>query len=111
VPDLWFFDRALVEMAMINAIHNSLSHARSVIRIEADMVDGCLAFTVRDDSAGYPDTHPGQRIGGDESYSSRGTGLGLMFARMIAEAHENQGRIGELRLNNDNGAVFRFMLP
>jgi signal transduction histidine kinase len=106
VPDLWFFDRALVEMAMINAIHNSLSHARSTIRIEADMVDGCLAFIVRDDSVGYPDhilaPGPGERV-----YSSRGTGLGLMFARLIAEAHENQGRIGELRLFNENGAVFQ----
>lgn len=49
VPDLWFFDRSLVEMAMINAIHNSLVHARSLIRIEADMVDGCLAFSVREE--------------------------------------------------------------
>lgn len=110
VPDLWFFDRALVEMAMINAIHNSLSHARSTIRIEADMVDGCLAFIVRDDSVGYPDhilaPGPGERV-----YSSRGTGLGLMFARLIAEAHENKGRIGELRLFNENGAVFQLLLP
>lgn len=110
VPDLWFFDRALVEMAMINAIHNSLSHARSTIRIEADMVDGCLAFIVRDDSVGYSDhilaPGPGERV-----YSSRGTGLGLMFARLIAEAHENKGRIGELRLFNENGAVFQLLLP
>ena len=110
VPDLWFFDRSLVEMAMINAIHNSLAHARSVIRIEADMVEGCLAFTVRDDSAGYP-PHILASGSGEMSHLSGGTGLGLRFARMIAEAHENQGRLGELRLFNDNGAVFRFMLP
>ncbi len=110
VPDLWFFDRALVEMAMINAIHNSLTHARSSVRIEADMVDGCLAFTVRDDSVGYPD-HILACGSGESVCSSRGTGLGLMFARLIAEAHENQGRIGELRLFNENGAVFRLLLP
>ncbi|MBM4181149.1 MAG: hypothetical protein FJ209_06320 [Betaproteobacteria bacterium] len=110
VPDLWFFDRALVEMAMINAIHNSLTHAHSRIRIEADMLDGCLALSVRDDSAGYPE-HIMACGSGPTDCSSSGTGLGLMFARMIAEAHENQGRFGELRLFNENGAVFRLLLP
>jgi len=110
VPDLWFFDRSLVEMAMINAIHNSLVHARSLIRIEADMVDGCLAFSVRDDSVGYPEHILACGSGGTD-YTSSGTGLGLKFSRLIAEAHENQGRFGELRLLNENGAVFCFMLP
>ncbi len=110
VPELWFFDRTLLEMAVTNAIHNSLTHARSAVRIEADMVDGCLAFTVRDDSAGYPEhiMACGSALAG---CSSHGTGLGLMFARIIAEAHENQGRFGELRLFNDNGAVFRILVP
>ena len=110
VPELWFFDRSLVEMAMINAIHNSLAHARSAIRIEADMVDGCLAFSVRDDSAGYPQSILDCGSGG-MICSSSGTGLGLKFARLIAEAHENQGRFGELRLFNENGAVFQLLLP
>ncbi len=110
VPDLWFFDRTLVGMAMTNAIHNSLTHARTNIRIEADMLDGCLAFAVRDDSPGYPD-HILACGSGKSVFSSHGTGLGLMFALLIAEAHENQGRIGELRLSNENGAVFRLLLP
>jgi K+-sensing histidine kinase KdpD len=110
VPELWFFDRSLVEMAMINAIHNSLAHAHSIIRIEADMVEGCLAFCIRDDSPGYPD-HILACAAGEAAFSTRGTGLGLKFARLIAEAHENQGRFGELRLFNENGAVFRLLLP
>ncbi|HNA81934.1 MAG TPA: ATP-binding protein [Thiobacillaceae bacterium] len=110
VPPIWFFDRSLVEMALMNAIHNSLAHAGTGIRIEADMVDGCLAFTVRDDSAGYPDSILG--LGpAEEKPGKGGTGLGLKFARLIAEAHENRGRLGELRLFNDQGAVFRFLLP
>jgi signal transduction histidine kinase len=110
VPELWFFDRSLVEMAMINAIHNSLAHAHSHIRIEADMVDGCLAFSVQDDSPGYPD-HILASAAGEAAFSTSGTGLGLKFARLIAEAHENLGRFGELRLFNENGAVFRLLLP
>lgn len=110
VPALGFFDRTLVGMALVNALHNSLAHARSSIRIEADMVDGFLAFTVRDDSAGYP-AHILASGAGQGDFSGSGTGLGLRFARLIAEAHENDGRFGELRLFNENGAVFRLLLP
>jgi len=99
-----------VELAMLNAIHNALAYARSGIRIEADMQDGFLAFTVRDDSEGYP-----QQVlaSAGESVASggKGSGLGLRFARLIAELHENQGRNGTLRLYNDAGAVFSLLLP
>ncbi len=110
VPVLGFFDRSLVAMALTNALHNSLAHARSAIRIEADLVDGCLAFTVRDDSPGYP-AHILAGGTGEGAFSRSGTGLGLRFARIIAQAHENGGRFGELRLFNENGAVFRLLLP
>jgi len=110
VPDLWFFDWNLVELAMLNAIHNALAYARSGIRIEADMQEGYLAFTIRDDSEGYP-----QQVlaSAGESVASggKGSGLGLRFARLIAELHENQGRNGTLRLYNDGGAEFSLLLP
>lgn len=110
LPAVWFFDRDLVDMALINAIHNALAYARSTLRIEAGMVDGCLALTVRDDSAGYPD-HILASGPADAPYRTTGTGLGLQFARLIAQAHENRGRAGELRLSNDEGAVFELLLP
>jgi signal transduction histidine kinase len=110
VPELWFFDRSLVEMAIFNAIHNALAYAHSSIRIEADMQDGYLAFTIRDDSDGYPEQILAS--GGDAAVSvGKGTGLGLRFARLIAELHENRERRGSLRLYNDAGAVFSLLLP
>lgn len=110
VPAVWFFDRDLVEMAMVNAIQNSLAYARSCIRIEAGMIDGCLALSVRDDSDGYPD-HILTSVAAHTPYRSTGTGLGLQFARLVAQAHENNGHFGELRLYNDTGAVFCLILP
>ncbi len=110
VPEIWFFDRDLVEMALINAIHNSLAHARSTLRIEASMTDGCLALTVRDDSPGYPQ-HILASAAANVPCRSKGTGLGLQFSRLIAHSHDNQGRRGELRLHNDQGAVFCLLLP
>jgi K+-sensing histidine kinase KdpD len=110
VSAIWFLDRDLIEMALINAIHNSLAYARSTIRIEATMLDGCLALTVRDDSDGYPE-HVLNSVATNTPYRSTGTGLGLQFARLIAQSHDNQGRVGELRLHNDRGAVFCLVLP
>lgn len=110
VPAIWFFDRDLTEMALINAIQNSLTHARSSIRIEAGRVDGGLALVVRDDSEGYPD-HVLTSVAANTPYRATGTGLGLQFARMIAQSHDNMGRLGELRLYNDQGAVFCLLLP
>jgi K+-sensing histidine kinase KdpD len=110
VPDLWFFDRELVEMALINAIHNALAHARSTIRIEADLQQGCLSLCVRDDSTGYP-AHILDPALPKTAPSTTGTGLGLQFARLIAERHDNQGRRGALCLTNEGGAVFRLLLP
>jgi K+-sensing histidine kinase KdpD len=110
VPAIWFFDRDLTEMALINAIQNSLAHARSSIRIEAGRVDEGLALVVRDDSDGYPE-HVLASMATNTPYRATGTGLGLQFARMIAQSHDNMGRLGELRLYNDQGAVFCLLLP
>ena len=110
IPVLWFFDRDLIEMALINAVHNALAYARSVIRVEAELEAGCLALSVRDDSPGYPE-HILASLPDGRAYPATGTGLGLQFARLIAQSHDNQGRSGELRLYNDSGAVFRLLLP
>lgn len=110
VPAIWFFDRDLIEMALINAIHNSLAYARSRIGIEASLMKGGLALTVRDDSDGYPE-HILASVAANTPYRATGTGLGLQFSRLIAQSHDNQGRTGELRLRNDHGAVFCLILP
>lgn len=110
VPAIWFFDRGLVEMALINAIHNSLIYARNSIRVGMVLTDGMLEISVGDDSDGYPE-HVLQAFAERRSYRSSGTGLGLQFAQLIAEAHENRGRRGELRLSNQDGALFSLRLP
>lgn len=109
-PELWFFDRNLVHMAMVSAIHNSIQYAAARIRIEAGLTEGMLRLTVRDDSPGYP-PHILECVAQDRPFSTRGTGLGLTFAKLIAQAHENRGRYGRLQLDNAAGAVFSLLLP
>lgn len=110
VPAIWFFDRNLADIALSNAIHNSLVYARSVITLRADLVDGMLGLSVHDDSNGYP-AHILEALTNGEPFASGGTGLGLRLAQMIAQAHTNKGRAGELRLANDPGAAFSILLP
>lgn len=76
VPEIWFFDRNLVEMALINAIHNSLDYARESVRIGVAMMDGGLEISVRDDSSGYPE-HVLQAFAERQAYRASGSGLGL----------------------------------
>lgn len=111
MPALRFFDRDLVEMALLNAIHNALAHARSTIAVEAAVTDGYLELTVRDDSTGYPEHVLASVAEGMPCRATVGTGLGLQFARLIAERHVDRARRGELRLRNDGGAVFCLRLP
>ena len=110
VPPLWFFDRHLVEMAMLNGIHNSMFYARSAVEISVSVEDGQLCFAVKDDSDGYPE-HILDCVRNDTACRGSGTGLGLQFAKLIAAAHVNKGRAGSLRLSNDQGAVFSILLP
>lgn len=110
VPSFWFYDRNMLEMALINALHNSLNYARKRVGIRAAVRDGMLAISVRDDSEGYP-PHILEAVAEGRTLQSNGTGLGLRFARLIAEAHKNGGRVGQLRLYNEGGAVFEISVP
>jgi signal transduction histidine kinase len=110
VPAIWFFDRNMLEMALVNAIHNSIAYSRQELLIRASVRDGMLAISVHDDSDGYP-AHILEAVAEDRPLQSNGTGLGLRFATLIARAHQNEGRSGDIRLYNDNGAVFEISVP
>lgn len=110
VPAIWFFDRNMLEMALMNALHNSVAYARERIRICARVEEGMLCIAIEDDSDGYPE-HILQSVAEDTPLSSSGTGLGLRFASLIAKSHVNNGRTGALRLSNRDGAVFEIRVP
>jgi len=110
VPAIWFFDRNMLEMALLNALHNSVAYARERIHISARLDDGMLCIAIEDDSNGYP-AHILQAVANDQPLNSSGTGLGLRFSSLIAKAHINNGRQGELRLRNTAGAVFEICVP
>ncbi len=110
LPALWFFDRNMLEMALLNGLHNSLTYARERVQIRAGLEDGMLCIGIEDDSSGYPE-HILEAIATGKPLKASGTGLGLRFASMIARAHTNEGHQGRLRLRNDPGAIFEMLIP
>jgi len=110
-PKLAFFDDALVRMALGNAIHNACRIAQSRVQLSTFEKDKMIVLEVRDDGPGYPDCMLAEGISTPMPVSGRGTGLGLYLARKIAELHHLENRHGYVELSNENGAVFRMILP
>lgn len=113
-PDYWFFDRDLIEMAMLNAMHNALRYAKNRIIIRAAVVDNALALSVEDDGAGFPQAILDDPARSVKSQHYEELGLGLFFADIIARAHVNKDRQGALLLHNkgeNTGGIFILQLP
>jgi signal transduction histidine kinase len=114
LPPFWFFDRDLVQMALLNAAHNALACAREKILIDARVSADCLEIRVSDDGRGYPAIVMNSRDDAPVRQARGGTGLGLFFAELVAHTHVNGDRRGALVLANKAdapGAVFSLLLP
>ena len=111
-PAFWFFDRDLVESALMNAMHNALLHAGTRITLSAELHGEYLVFRVADDGAGYPAEILQAELNAPRS-AAHGSGLGLYFANSVALAHRNQALQGKVLLQNGTagGAVFSLYLP
>jgi signal transduction histidine kinase len=105
----WAFDAYLVKLALLDALRNALRHACSHVRFSLQAAtQGGLCFEVADDGPGFPPTI----LAGESAASSQGTGLGLSFARLIAERHATPaGRHGRVELANTPGARLQLFLP
>jgi K+-sensing histidine kinase KdpD len=109
-PDLWFYDKTLIQMVLANALQNALRFACHSIKISVSEHAEYLEICVQDDGAGYPSSLLQDP---DESspVTAQGTGLGLRLARKIVALHVNDGRQGKIVLSNLDGARFQLLLP
>jgi two-component system sensor histidine kinase CreC len=107
-------DRLLIRQAIDNLFRNAIdfSPVGGKITVDIHPQDGCTAVDITDEGPGVPD-YVGERI--FERFFSlprpdtgrKSTGLGLNFAREVAELHD-----GKLTIENQKpGACARLLLP
>lgn len=111
-----YFDEGLVHGIINNLIGNALRYTESRIEISAQEQDGYLVISVEDDGAGFTDAMlEAQNAETVTNKISDGrTLLGIHFAKMIAQMHQNKDKKGFIRLSNNNrlkGGCFSIYLP
>jgi signal transduction histidine kinase len=107
---VWAFDAYLVRCILLDALRNALRHAGRSVRLGvAREPGGGVRFTVADDGPGFP----AATLRGEAAVmTNESSGLGLVFARLVAERHAAPGgRHGRIELANDGGARFALVLP
>jgi len=103
VPNFWYLDRRLVQMAVESAIHNASRFARKEVMLSVHENDGYLVLRVEDDGPG---------LGATDS-SGHSTGLGTLLCEAVARAHQCAGRVGKVHIDNrpEGGVRFELCLP
>ena len=112
----WYLDRELIYLMIHDVLINAIRYGCNQIVISAKETNGDLHVKVSDDGSGYPDSMLEMAIVKLDNFciSEGRTGLGLFFARLIAQTHKNNGKAGFIKLSNDNdtgGSVFELCLP
>ena len=116
----WFLDSELIYLLLNDALINALRYGNKQVvlsaNIEGTKDDMFLHIKIEDDGKGYPKSmlcnYDSDPIA--PNIKNGRTGLGLFFAKLIAHAHENRGKHGEISLSNNGnlgGSTFSVKLP
>jgi len=107
-----YFDRNLVLGVLNSVINNTFRHAATRVTLGCAVHEGYTVFTVADDGPGYPESVlSSDLVSPLEAPGSGSTGLGLYFARRVAELHRHRERCGRIELSNRPGSCFQLFLP
>ncbi len=112
-PELFMFDFALLQQAIINIVHNAIEYTPEGTSIEIvyDQISENAVLSIKDNGPGIPSgslTKVFQKFYRDPSAKAGGTGLGLSISKGFIEAHKGKIRVTN---NSDGGAKFQIMLP
>ncbi|MCV2402896.1 HAMP domain-containing histidine kinase [Marinomonas sp. C2222] len=103
------FDERLMVAVVSTAVYNAFRFAKTKVRLSASLENGYLIISIEDDGAGF-NSEEENIEGAHES----GTGLGLYFSQLSAEAHvikERQGFIKKTASQVLGGAKLDIYLP
>lgn len=116
-PELsWYLDRELIYLLVNDVLVNALRYGTAKIQISAITEGDILSIKIEDDGSGYPPAmlEKSHEDLADFQLSQGRTGLGLFFARLIADAHSQGDERGCISLSNGGclgGSVFEVKIP
>lgn len=114
---LGWIDYELILGVVVQALHNALHYTRdSVHCLITESPSGGIEIRVEDNGPGFPEflLRQGDAHVLGVSFAKGGTGLGLYFAKIVADLHRNGERRGRIQLENGGrlgGGCFRLELP
>lgn len=103
------------ERLIMNLIGNGMKYATTYVAVALKTENEEIKIVVTDDGLGVPNEDKGRifdmyyQIGNDKVAASLGTGLGLAYAKLIANAHK-----GDIEVSDNpegHGAVFTITIP
>ncbi len=105
----WRFDAFHLGRALENVLHNAIAYApeNSEVKVTMASSGNRLSIEVRDHGPGIPENDRPHLFEPFVTQRVDGTGLGLVLAKEITEAHG--GHISEI--GNHEGACFRLEIP
>jgi signal transduction histidine kinase len=109
-------DQELLGRLILNLVDNALKYSPSgsQTQVEAERVENRVLLRVRDQGKGVPDAmretifNKFMRLEGEGATARTGSGLGLAFCKVVAEAHGGRIWVEE---NQPRGSVFVVELP
>lgn len=113
-PVIADIDRIKVDRVLMNLIGNARKYCNSIAKVSLETDDDGIVIAISDDGPGIPKDEQSQifdlyyQIKGDRLAASLGTGLGLAYARLIAQAHGGDITVGQ---SVCGGAMFTLRLP
>ena len=113
----WYLDSELIYLLLNDVMINAMRYGTSqiIVSAKADEND-FMTIKVEDDGRGYPEamlTKSHEELCDFELSQGR-TGLGLFFAKLIANAHSQGDKVGSIALSNGGslgGSVFEVKIP
>lgn len=113
---VWYLDSDLIGILLNDVLINAMRYSQKKILLSVYTENKKLLFKVEDDGPGYPESMlEAHNITMQDFDIGQGrTGLGLFFARLIAQAHTQGETKGTISLNNGGklgGSVFILKLP
>jgi len=113
---LCYCDSALISNALCTLVNNAQRYCLNKVLLSATQEDDYIVFCIEDDGKGYPQS----LISSDYKQlpqidlASGNTGLGLFFAKTIAQLHVKADKQGFIITDNNSqfgGARFKLYLP